>query len=195
MTSYAKLEEFVRRRVSEEVYRHCVATAEMAVDLASYHGLDSQKARDAGLLHDIARSLDEATLIKEAERFGIEPSEMETYSPVLLHAKVAAKIAQEEIGITDSETLEAISLHTTGASGMCALARVLFVADYAEPTRDMPGVEGIHTLLPDHLDVAVLTVARYKIEYVLRSGEVADPRSIELWNELVQKAAGEGRHI
>ena len=54
------LKEFVRCRASEEIYKHCVATAEMAADLANHHGLDAQKARDAGLLHDAARSLDDA---------------------------------------------------------------------------------------------------------------------------------------
>ena len=195
MIPHAKLEEFVRGRASEDVYRHCVATAEMAADLASYHGLDSQRARVAGLLHDIARSLDEAALIKEAERLGIVPSQLERSSPVLLHASVAARIVQQEIGITDPEILEAIGVHTTGTLGMGALARVVFVADYAEPTRDMLGAENVRALLPDHLDEAVLLVLQNKMDYVKRLGQVPDPRSIQLRNELVQKEAGGGKHF
>lgn len=182
-----KLEEYVRHHTSDQVYKHCVATAEMAANLAARHGLDSDKARDAGLLHDVARSLDEAELIKEAERLGVEPSDMEKDNPVLLHAKVAARMAQDELGLTDPEILEAIAAHTTGARGMGKLARVVFVADYAEPTRDMPGVESVRALLPGHLDEAVLLVLKNKMDYVERLGHTADPRSIELWDELVQE--------
>ena len=180
-----KLEKYVRQHTSEEVYKHCVATAEMAADLAKHHGLDSQKARDAGLLHDVARSLDEAGLIREAERLGVEPLDIEKDNPVLLHAKVAARMAQDELGLTDPEILEAIAAHTTGARGMGKLARVVFVADYAEPTRDMPGVESVRALLPDHLDKAVLLVLKNKMDYVKRLGRVADPHSVELQDELV----------
>jgi len=183
------LKEFVLCRASEEIYKHCVATGEMAADLANHHGLDVQKARDAGLLHDAARSLDDATLIREADRLGIEPSDIERDNPVLLHAKVAARMARYELGITDREILEAIEAHTTGARGMGKLARVLFVADYAEPTRDMPGVETVRALLPDHLDEAVVLILKNKMDYVRRRGRAADPRSIELWDELVKKVA------
>ena len=167
----------------------CVATAEMAANLAKHHRLDSQKARDAGLLHDVARSLDDAGLLREAERLGIEPSDVEKSNPVLLHPKVAARMARDELGIEDREILEAIEAHTTGAPGMGKLARVLFVADYAEPTRDMPGVESVRALLPDHLDEAVILVLKNKMDYVRRRGRVVDPRSIELWHEMVKKGA------
>jgi len=181
-----KLEKYVRKHTSEEVYRHCVATAEMAANLAKHHGLDSQKARDAGLLHDVARSLDDGALIREAERLGVEPSEAEKDNPILLHAKVAARKAQDELGLTDPETLEAIAAHTTGARGMGKIARVVFVADYAEPTRDMPGVESVRALLPDRLDEAVLLVLKNKMDYVRRLGGIAEASSIQLWNELGQ---------
>ena len=187
MTQEVNLEAFVRTRTSRDVYIHCVATAEMAVELARYHGLDAQRARAAGLLHDVARSLDEAALIEQAERFGIEPSRFERDNPILLHAQVAARIAQEQVGINDPEILEAIAVHTTGMRGMGALARVLFVADYAEPTRDMPGVERIRSLLPENLKDAVLLVLENKIAYVKKAGLIVDRRAIELHAELVQK--------
>jgi predicted HD superfamily hydrolase involved in NAD metabolism len=166
----------------------------MAAELARYHRLDSRKAREAGLLHDVARSLDESALLKQAERFGLEPSEFEKSEPVLLHGKVGARIVQEEVGVTDAETLEAIEVHTTGASGLSALARVLFVADYAEPTRDMLGVGDVRALLPEYLDEAVLLVLKNKMEHVKRLGRIADPRSIAMWNELRQGGVGGGKY-
>jgi predicted HD superfamily hydrolase involved in NAD metabolism len=189
-----KLEQYVRRHTSDEIYKHCVATAEMAANLAEHHGLDSRKAWEAGLLHDVARSLDDAELIRQAARLGIEPSDVEKDNPVLLHAKIAARMAQDELGIVDPQILEAIAAHTTGKRGMGKLARVVFVADYAEPTRDMPGVEGVRALLPDHLNDAVLAVLKNKMDYVRRLGGAADPSSMQLWNALARKAGVKGNN-
>jgi predicted HD superfamily hydrolase involved in NAD metabolism len=190
MILHVNLEKFVRSYASQDVYNHCVATAEMAVELARYHGLDEGKARTAGLLHDVARSLDESALIEQAERFGIELSRFERDNPVLLHARVGAKIAEERLGIHDPEIIEAIAVHTTGMRGMSDLARVLFVADYAEPTRNMPGVEMVRALLPEDLDAAVLLVLKNKIDYVRSLGMIADRHAIELYAELTRKRGG-----
>lgn len=190
MVEYSELERIVRRRLPEELYQHCVATGQAAYDLATYHGFDSQKARAAGLLHDIARSLDDGKLIHEAERLGVVVSESDRTAPVLLHGRVGAKVVEKELGITDPQVIEAIAVHTTGAPGMSAIARLVFVADYAEPARDLAGAEEIRALLPERLDEAVLAIVGYKIDYVMESGAVVDPRCLELRDELVRKMAG-----
>lgn len=188
MIKYSELEEFVRRRTSERLYAHCVATAQMACELAAHHGLDSRKALAAGLLHDIARPLDDGKLVEEAERLDLVVSEAERAAPVLLHGRVGARIVETELGITDPQILEAIVVHTTGAPGMGGIARTVFVADYAEPTRELAGAEEVRALLPERLDEAVLTVVRHKIDYVTQSGRAIDPRCVELRNELDAQA-------
>jgi predicted HD superfamily hydrolase involved in NAD metabolism len=190
MVAYRDIVAFVRDRVTEAVYAHCTATAETAADLANHHGIDSRRARDAALLHDVARSLDDAALIKEAERFGIAPSLIERQAPVLLHARVGAKMVEQELGVTDSETVAAIVAHTTGARHMHVMARLVFVADYAEPSRNLPGADEVRALLPERLDEALLSVVRRKIAHVMQSGGVVAPASIELWNELAQTLSG-----
>jgi predicted HD superfamily hydrolase involved in NAD metabolism len=188
MVDYSELEQLVRSRTSERLYAHCAATAQMARDLATYHGLDSHKAWLAGLLHDVARPLDDGKLIDEAERLGVEIAETDRAAPVLLHGKVGARIAETQLRITDPQILEAITAHTTGAPGMGELARIVFVADYAEPTRELAGAREVRALLPERLDEAVLTVVRHKIDYVRQSGATLDPRCVELQNELARKA-------
>ena len=187
MIDYSQMERLVRGRTPETIYAHCAATAQMARDLAAYYGLDSHKAWLAGLLHDIARPLDDGKLIDEAERLGVEIAEIERAAPVLLHSKVGARIAETQLGISDPQILEAITVHTTGAPGMGDLARVVFVADYAEPTRELAGAGEVRALLPEHLDEAVLAVVRHKIDYVRQSGGTVDPRCVELQNELARK--------
>ncbi len=139
-------------------------------------------------MHDIARPLDDGKLVEEAERLGLVVSEIESAAPVLLHGRVGARIVESQLGITDPQILEAIVMHTTGAPGMGGIARTVFVADYAEPTRELAHAEEVRALLPERLDEAVLTVVRHKIDYVTQSGRVIDPRCVKLRNELDAQA-------
>ena len=73
----------------------------------------------------------------------------------LLHAKTGAGIAEAVFG-TDREITEAIRWHTTGKGGMTLLEKVLYLADYIEPTRDFCDLREIRTLAYEDLDRAVL---------------------------------------
>ena len=63
----------------------------------------------------------------------------------LLHSKTGACVARHVYGVSD-DIYEAIFWHTTGKAGMTLLEKLLYVADYMEPTRDFPGVERLRAL-------------------------------------------------
>ena len=44
-------------------------------------------------------------------------------------------LSRKEVGITDSEILQAITYHTSGHENMTMLDKVIYVADYIEPGR------------------------------------------------------------
>ena len=58
----------------------------------------------------------------------------------LLHSKTGAAIARDVFGV-DEEIYLAINWHTTGRAGMSLLEKIIYMADYIEPTRDFEGVE------------------------------------------------------
>ena len=78
--------------------------------------------------------------------------EPERESPKLLHGPVAAELARRELGVEDTEVLDAIREHTTGRPGMGPLSLVLYVADKIEPARDYPSVENLRRLAHQDLD-------------------------------------------
>ena len=57
-TNYTKikeLDEYLRRVLKPKRYTHSLGVVEMAGTLAEIYGADVQKARFAGLVHDIAK--------------------------------------------------------------------------------------------------------------------------------------------
>ena len=56
--------------------------------------------------------------------------------PIFLHGPVATALARERYGIEDPEILEAVRVHTTGSAGMGPVARIVFLADKLDPTKD-----------------------------------------------------------
>ena len=60
---------------------------------------------------------------------------MEKRVPSLLHGKVGAIYAREKYGVEDKDILNAISYHTTARPGMSLLEKIIFIADYIEPSR------------------------------------------------------------
>ncbi|HEV7178452.1 MAG TPA: bis(5'-nucleosyl)-tetraphosphatase (symmetrical) YqeK [Candidatus Baltobacteraceae bacterium] len=137
--SYIDLARRVRAHLDQEHrYAHVVRVARCAEMLALRHGLDSRKARLAGMLHDLARLYTGERLIGECEMRGLMIDAFERSHPIVLHARIGACIAQEAFAVHDPQVLSAIEKHTTAAAEMSPLDCAVFLADGLEPGRDFP---------------------------------------------------------
>ena len=121
---------------------HVLGTEQEAIRLAERYGADVDKARTAALLHDCTKKLGMEEQLELCRRFGIQLDELEQRALKLLHAKTGAAIAKEVFGV-DEEIFRAIWWHTTGHAGMTLLEKILYLADYIEPSRDFPGVDAL----------------------------------------------------
>jgi predicted HD superfamily hydrolase involved in NAD metabolism len=184
---YALSLEWLGERLNPQLYRHSIATQELAAELADIYNVDRQKAVIAGLLHDCARGLSNEELLSHADRYHIPLDHVQLSQPVLLHAPVGARLVQMELGITDNEILHAVAAHSTGSKGMSRLDKVLYVADSSEPNRDYPGVQHIRDLASSgDLDGALLKAMEIKIRYVMGQKLVLHPLSMEAWNDILK---------
>jgi len=151
-------------------FRHSREVSRTAVRLAERWGVEVEKARIAGILHDCARNLKGEALFSAAIQNGLEPSKLERLQPALLHAPPGAIIAERRFGVVDPEILRAIRYHTTGAAQMTMLDKVIYLADYIEPGRNFVGVERVRELAETDLDAALLAAYDNTIIYVLAGG-------------------------
>jgi predicted HD superfamily hydrolase involved in NAD metabolism len=170
-------ESYARERLSDKRYAHTLRVAETAERLAKLHGLGSERARLAGLLHDTAREIGKEELLRVAEEDGLPIGDFERERPILLHGPVAAKLAREDLGVEDGEILDAVQAHTTGEPGMGPLALALFVADKIEPDREQPGVEDLRELAPVSLHRAARAALEDSVSYNERRDRPAHPKS------------------
>lgn len=118
-------------------FRHTLGVAHTAAMLAACHGADVKRAELAGMLHDCAKYLTGSEMIQQCERNGLAMSPVERENTALLHGKLGAWLAGTRYGIRDAEILSAIEYHTTGRPAMGLLEKILYIADYIEPDRDM----------------------------------------------------------
>lgn len=111
----------------------------MSENFARAHGADPGKARTAGMLHDLARLYPAQRLLQECEQRGIPIGRFERENPIVLHAPLSARLAEELFGVSDDEILSAIRKHTLGDGEMSVLDCVVYLADALEPGRDYEG--------------------------------------------------------
>ena len=126
-----------------------------AVRLAERYGADVTKARVAALLHDCTKKLDMAEQLALCVRYRIPLDELERKALKLLHSKTGAAIARDVFAV-DDEVYNAILYHTTGKPDMTLLEKIIYLADYIEPTRDFPGVEELRRTVYEDLDRGLL---------------------------------------
>ena len=75
--TYEQCECEVRQRLSEKRFYHSQCVAEEAVRLAVLYGADPEKARLAGLLHDILKDTPAEEQLKILQGFGIMMNDTE----------------------------------------------------------------------------------------------------------------------
>lgn len=182
---FEEAKERLSQLLDPEVYEHCVRTSAFAADVANRNGIDPSKAAWAGLLHDVARSLENNVLLSRAREMGIIVDRIERQVPVLLHGRLGAEIAKREFGLQDPEVLTAIAVHTTGGPNPGLLDKVVFVADKAEPGRNWAGVERIRQICQRDINRAFVLCLASSIQWLLQNEALIHPHSIEAWNRVV----------
>lgn len=157
---------------------HVLGTEEEAIRLAQSYGADVDKARRAALLHDCTKRLSLDAHLAICGAYGVEADEMERTSPNLLHAKTAAALAEHVYGEC-AEVCDAIRWHTTGRPGMTLLEKILYIADYMEPTRTFPGVEKLRKAVYQDLDAGVLMGMENTIALMERRGDPIHSNTVQ----------------
>lgn len=148
---------------------HVAGCETEAVALAMRWGEDPELAAEAAILHDITKRLDHDAQFRLCEEYGIslEPSERE--SPEVLHAITAAAYAADRFGV--GEAVEhAIRWHCTGRPDMTLLEKIVWLADFIEPTRDFPDLDKVRALACEDLDLALRTAFEMTLRHIREKG-------------------------
>ena len=156
---------------------HVLGTEEMAAALALRWGADEESARRAALLHDCTKKFDKELQLALCRQYGIEPDAAERREGKLLHAITGAAVAYADFGVS-GEVRDAIRWHTTGKADMTLLEKIIYLADYIEPTRDFCDLTELRRLAFEDLDGALLLGFTMAVEDLAKKGMPVHPNSV-----------------
>ena len=157
---------------------HVLGTEQEAIRLAERYSADVEKARRAALLHDCTKKLEMEEQLALCKQYGIELDELEQVALKLLHSKTGAAIARNVFGV-DDELYSAIWYHTTGRANMTLMEKIIYLADYIEPTRDFPDVDVLRKACYEDLDKGLLLGLEMSIEEMQRMGNPVHHATVE----------------
>jgi predicted HD superfamily hydrolase involved in NAD metabolism len=176
---FVELARRVRAQIGQDHrYEHTVRVARCAEILAQRHGIDTRRARLAGMLHDLARLYPADRLVEECERRGMPIDAFERAQPVVLHARLGAALAGEMFGIDDPEILSAIRKHTVGAAAMSPLDCALYLADGLEPGRRYPERGPLWQIALRDLDEAMRATIVFSCAHLTKKGLAIAPQTV-----------------
>jgi nicotinate-nucleotide adenylyltransferase len=134
---------------------HVLGCEMEAERLARRWGAAEDEAREAALLHDITKRAGQSEQLELCALYGIKPDALESETTRLLHSKTGAAVARARFGVSN-EVYGAIKWHTTGRAGMTLLEKIMYMADYIEPTRVIDGVDRLRELAFSDLNRAMI---------------------------------------
>ena len=174
---------------------HVAGCEAEAVRLAKHWGADINEAREAAILHDITKQLEHDDQLQLCEKYDIMTDAVEAAEVKLLHAKTGAALARELYGASDA-VHDAIEWHTTGRPDMTLLEKVIYIADYIEPTREFENVKELKSLAYADLDAAVARGLQMSIDDMRARGIIPHRRTEEALSWLLaHKGQPKGDHI
>ncbi len=177
--------------VTSERALHMQSAAEFMRSCADLFGVSEHDAGVAGLYHDIARDLPLSRIRELSKLRGHTPDTCEEKTPLLLHTYASAFIMEQE-GITESkDVLDAVERHAVAGREMSPLARLLYVADLAEPRRRFPEAAEIRkAALKDPMKAYFLSLQTV-ILYLSKTGSVIHPWTLEAYNQIAGGVYGQ----
>ena len=168
--------DYLKQKLSKKRFHHTLGVAYTATALAMCYGADLRSAEIAGLLHDVAKPLNAEEELDFCKKHKLKISEFEKKNPFLLHGKIGSLIAKNKFGIEDEDILNAICHHTTGRPEMSLLEKIIYIADYIEPSRTVqPNLETIRKMAYEDIDGALILILKDTLEYLDKKGGAIDP--------------------
>lgn len=178
------VESAMRGRLSARLFDHSREVAAYAAHLAKLHACDAEWAYLAGLYHDLGKSFDLAAMRSAATAEAVAFDEMESVSPSLMHAAASAAVFRRELHPPEP-FVRAVRGHTLGSVPSGKEEMILYIADFAEPTRPYEECESVRKTAERDLGLAALETVAFKIRFLMLRSKSIHPRSVDMYNYLL----------
>ena len=204
-----ELQTKVRNYMSEYRYLHTLSVVNECEKLAGLFDIDSKKLIICAYLHDITKEMSTEDQIKLFCEYGDKPTQDTLDSPKTMHAFSAPLLIKKDFPeYADRTVLQAVKYHCTGRANMNLYDKLLYLADYIEPTRKFKDCielrrffyEGnadnknngtdTDTDKRNRLDETILLSLKYTISDLIKNSMPIHKQTINAYNFLVTKSGG-----
>lgn len=199
MIDLVLLEKQIAEQLDEYRMAHTLSVKDECKRLADLFSLsheDSALLLQAALLHDCTKPLRYNEQLLLADEMGIVLTDDDRSSPAILHSITGAKVAKVRFKASD-KVVNAIACHTTGKEDMSVPDKLLFLADYIEPTRTFDDCirvrkhfyeECASLPLMERLDSTLLLAFDLTIVQLLDENRPIHPQTVKSRNFLLKKS-------
>ena len=176
--------------MSDYRYNHTLSVVEECKELAKLFDIDGKELVTAAYLHDITKEMsidDQISLCKEFdscpdENYLKSPKTMHSYSAVFLIKKDFPEYANENV-------LAAVKNHTTGREDMSLNEKLLYLADYIEPTRKFDDCKSVRKYFYEptediykRLDETIFFSLKLTVSSLLKDNEYIHIDTLKAYN-------------
>lgn len=170
----------IKKYIDEKRFNHSLSVAHLAYRIAKIHQFDYQKAYIAGVLHDIAKSVDREERLVLMKKYYPDYLDVGTFA---YHQFLGEMIAKQDFGIQDEDILNAIKFHATGRKEMSWLGKLIYATDKIDPLRGYDSSDLIKAL-EENIDSGFVTVLKANYEYLkVTHLSIDNPLSHECFQE------------
>lgn len=177
------LETMVKPYMKEKRWLHTCSVAKLASEIAQSNGLDAKKAYIAGMLHDIAKEMEET----KARQLMLKVFPQYLEKPIAIwHQWLSAYVAHHEFLVNDEVVLQAIADHTTASISISQIGKCVYVADKLDPLRDYDSSLQIELCKRD-IDEGFRQELIHFYEYSKKQNRDIDECFYEIYNHFIGK--------
>lgn len=189
----------IQKDVSGYRYIHTLSVADECIRLAKMYSLDADNSiylQSAALLHDITKGYDTGKQLELAKELGITLDIDDLLCPSVLHSVTGAAYAEKfYCRYTNPIITSAIRCHTTGKADMSTTDKLLYLADYIEPTRKHESCAYLRDYFYENkdnlglsalLDRALLISFDLTIKYLIDGNTYIHTQTIKSRNSLIK---------
>ncbi len=178
------IKQYLEAELSTSRYLHTIRVVDTAVEIARLYNVDVIQVKVAAMLHDITKEKPVEWQKKILEENEATDQYLLTVVPIM-HAYTGSVFAKSKFGIDDEVVLDAIKYHTIGNPAMDDVAKVVYIADYIEPSRVQENVEKIRTLIGNEsLNKIIKVIIENEVLYFNRIGKEIHPKTKELYKSI-----------
>lgn len=168
--------QWLEPRLNEHRMVHTLGVEFLGVMLARKFDEDYQLASLSALLHDNAKYLPIEKQLAICKANFPKKMELTMEYASVLHAFAGAVCAKEAFPDLGEEVYNAICYHTTGRPDMSGIEKIIYLADYAEPSRPLfEGIEQARSIIREDLDEGMRFVLTQTSNYVQMRGKKVHP--------------------